>query len=199
MNERTSRGHGNGHEHSPKVAHGTELSPLQQKHQQQAIPSPSTPSAHTLLCCSPQTSGKMRVGYCDDAAACWRVACQVGGWWLVATISLHLCGLRSTNPPTVTTRTTTSTPFTSFRSMQGPTRLALLTLPSHSPRGSRVAFQAAAHTASHTNTHGAASSPLQYCELALNLSSFQFVSLSLNLSFSLCPAIATRTPVLKSP
>lgn len=127
----------------------------------------------------------MRVGYCDDAAACWRVACQAGGWWLVATISLHLCGLRSTNPPTVTTRTTTSTPFTSFRSMQGPTRLALLTLPSHSPWGSRVAFQAAAYTASHTNTHGAASSPLQYCELALNLSSFQFVSLSLLISLSL--------------
>lgn len=159
MNERTSRGHGNGHEHSPKVAHGTELSPLQQKHQQQAIPSPSTPSAHTLLCCSPQTSGKMRVGYCDDAAACWRVACQVGGWWLVATISLHLCGLRSTNPPTVTTRTTTSTPFTSFRSMQGPTRLALLTLPSHSPRA--VALHSKLqHTQHRTQTHTEQPHPL---------------------------------------
>lgn len=95
----------------------------------------------------------MRVEYCDDAAACWRVACQAGGWWLMATISLHLCGLRSTNPPTVTTRTTTSTPFTSFRSMQGPTRLALLTLPSHTPWGSRVASQAATNTPRRTQTH----------------------------------------------
>lgn len=121
-----------------------------------------------------------------------------GGWWLVATISLHLCGLRSTNPPIVTTRTTTSTPFTSFRSMQGPTRLALRTLPSHSPWGSRVASQAATYTASHTNTHGATSSPHNIASSDSTYLPFS-LSLSFNLPFSLSPARATRTPVLKSP
>lgn len=145
----------------------------------------------------------MRVEYCDDAAACWRVACQAGGWWLVAGGDNILALVRASVNQSANSNNTNNN-LDSFYLLSVHARTHKARTPHTSlplPMGqSRCIPSCNIHSIAHKHTRSNLI-PTQYCELGLNLSSFQFVSLfkSPFLSFACTCNAHTRSKVSIAP